>query len=93
VPPISLSLSLSLSLSGLLKYPMRQKWIRNNNILEEEEEEERETKPDPKCGRRSRRGLDTAAATCNRHACIADGYSHLKKTQTPAEDHALGANG
>jgi hypothetical protein len=40
VPPISLSLSLSLSLSGLLKYPMRQKWIRNNNILEEEEEEE-----------------------------------------------------
>jgi hypothetical protein len=38
VPPISLSLSLS----GLLTYPMRQKWIRNNNILEEEEEEEEE---------------------------------------------------
>jgi len=35
-------LPISLSLSGLLTYPMRQKWIRNNNILEEEEEEERQ---------------------------------------------------
>ncbi len=31
-------LPISLSLSGLLTYPMRQKWIRNNDILEEEEE-------------------------------------------------------
>ncbi len=90
--PFSCASNLSLSLSPAC---LHIQWGRNGLefIRHTWRRRRRETKPDPKCERRRRRGRDTAAATCNRQACIADGFSHLKKTPTPAENHALGANG